>query len=534
MRILPSITRSVSALAVASALFLGQPAMAQVTSFKQAVAETAARHDSVAEFYRAQKFEPVWTGEGPEFTARRAALLRAMESAHLHGLPEAKFAPETLLAKMRGPKASRDLGALDVEISLAFVDFAQALQTGVLTPSRIDPGLVRKVPVRPGAELLSGLMTQDPTVFFRSLSPTSPEYARLMKAKFRMERQLAAGGWGATVPSSSLKPGNAGRSVVALRDRLIRMGYMGRSASAEYDGELQKAVQAFQVDHGLEADGVAGASTIKAINESLSDRLQQVVVAMERERWINMPEGLGERHVKVNLTDFKAWIIDDDKVTFETRAVIGATASDRRTPEFSDVMERMVINPSWYVPRSIIVNEYLPALRSNPGAVGHLEITDSRGRVVSRSNGFAQYSARSFPFSMRQPPGPRNALGLVKFLFPNKYNIYLHDTPAKNLFSREVRAYSHGCIRLHKPQEFAHALLAKQVDNPVEYFNRILNSGAETPVELEQQVPVHLIYRTAYTDTKGRMQYRGDIYGRDGKIWQALSAQGVTLGGVRG
>ncbi|WP_245897838.1 L,D-transpeptidase family protein [Pseudoprimorskyibacter insulae] len=521
--------------ATALAAFVpGAPVQAQVTAFKQAVAETAARHDGVADFYRERVFEPIWTGDDDASRARRAAFLRAMTTSHLHGLPERRFDPKAILAMMQGQKSSRDLGKLEVELSIAFADFASALQTGILEPKRIDDGLVRKVPRRSPAEHLRGLTTQDPDVFFRSLVPPSPEYSRLMKAKFRMERQLSTGGWGATVPASSLKPGNSGKAVVALRDRLVRMGYMGRSASAEYDGTLQAAVRQFQEDHGLEADGVAGASTIKEVNIGVEERLEQIMVAMERERWLNFPEGLGKRHVKVNLTDFKAWIIDDDKVTFETRAVVGMNQSDRRTPEFSDEMERMVINPSWYVPRSIIVNEYLPALRSNPNSVGHLEITDARGRVVNRGNGFSQYSAQSFPFAMRQPPGPKNALGLVKFLFPNKYNIYLHDTPAKSLFSREVRAYSHGCIRLHKPQEFAHAILAPQVSNPKEYFERILRTGAETPVELDQHVPVHLMYRTAYTDVKGVMQYRNDVYGRDAKIWRALSAEGVTVGAVQG
>ncbi|MEY8839251.1 L,D-transpeptidase family protein, partial [Cribrihabitans sp. XS_ASV171] len=148
---------------------------------------------------------------------------------------------------------------------------------------------------------------------------------------------------------------------------------------------------------------------------------------------------------------------------------------DRRSPEFSDVMEHMVINPSWYVPRSIITKEYLPKLQRNPNAVGHLEITDSRGRRVSRNHNFSRYSARSFPFAMRQPPGKNNALGLVKFMFPNKYNIYLHDTPQKHLFDHEVRAYSHGCIRLAEPFEFAYALLARQEEDPKAFFHRVLN-----------------------------------------------------------
>jgi murein L,D-transpeptidase YcbB/YkuD len=254
---------------------------------------------------------------------------------------------------------------------------------------------------------------------------------------------------------------------------------------------------------------------------------------MERERWLT-PER-GDRHILVNQTDFTAKIIDNGDVTFETRSVIGKNQYDRRSPEFSDVMEHMVINPSWYVPRSIITKEYLPKLKNNPNAVGHIEITDSRGRVVNRSSAdFSQYTARNFPYAMRQPPSRKNALGLVKFMFPNKYNIYLHDTPHKNLFSREVRAFSHGCIRLAQPFEFAYALLARQTEDPKAFFHRILSSGKETKVDLEQQVPVHIIYRTAYVTNKGRAEFRRDVYGRDAKVWDALQQAGVALPGVQG
>lgn len=245
--------------------------------------------------------------------------------------------------------------------------------------------------------------------------------------------------------------------------------------------------------------------------------------------------GPGARHVLVNQTDFTAKIIDNGDITFETRSVIGKNQSGRRSPEFSDVMEHMVINPSWYVPRSIITQEYLPKLRNNPNAVGHIQITDNRGRVVNRANtDFSQFTARNFPYAMRQPPSRSNALGLVKFMFPNKYNIYLHDTPQKSLFKREVRAFSHGCIRLAQPFEFAYALLAKQTEDPIDFFHRILKSGKETKVVLDQQVPVHIIYRTAYVSNKGRAEFRRDVYGRDAKVWSALERAGVSLSDVQG
>ncbi|MEO0865867.1 MAG: L,D-transpeptidase family protein, partial [Pseudomonadota bacterium] len=269
------------------------------------------------------------------------------------------------------------------------------------------------------------------------------------------------------------------------------------------------------------------------INRDVQYRLQSIIVAMERERWVNQERG--KRHILVNIPDFTAKVVDNGKVTFQTRSVVGANKDDRPTPEFSDVMEFMVINPSWYVPRSIVTKEYLPALKRNPYAVKHIEITDSRGRKVNRGAvNFSQYTAKTFPFAMRQPPSRGNALGLVKFMFPNVYNIYLHDTPAKNLFGREVRAYSHGCVRLADPFDFAYHLLAKQEGQPEAYFQSVLATGRETKVDLKQPVPVHIIYRTAFTTPKGHTQYRRDVYGRDAKVWRALSNAGVALRAVQG
>ncbi len=501
----------------------------QVTAYKQAVAERIGEDETVAAFYRERAFEPIWTGPSDADRARRAALFDALSMAGDHGLPERRYDASAVMARMATATTGRERGLLEVELTGLYLKFAHDLQSGALEPSKIVPGIKRTTPQRPSGELLARLTSEEPSAVFRSLAPTTAEYTRLMREKLRLEHRIAHGGWGQVVPTGSLKPGQSGSAVIALRNRLTAMGYLKSSLSGTYDSAMQMAVQSFQEDHGIEPDGVAGPTTMGAINTGPEERLKSIIVAMERERWLNLPEGRGKRHVLVNLVDYHAQIIDDDKLTFETRSVIGHQAADRRTPEFSDVMERMVINPSWYVPRSIIVKEYLPLLRSNPGAVGHLQIVDSRGQVVGRGRSFAGYSARSFPFSMRQPPGPRNALGSVKFLFPNKYNIYLHDTPSQHLFSQSVRTFSHGCIRLDDPQDFAYALLAVQEDDPVGYFQRILRSGQETSVPLKQPIPVHLIYRTAFTQAKGQVNYRPDVYNRDALLWQALSNAGVAL-----
>ncbi len=508
-------------------------ASAQSTAFRQAVAETASVNDDVAQFYRNTTYSPLWTGDDEASSLRRAALLHALEEASAHGLPDQSGTAAALVEQMRNAKTAREFGKVEAALSAAFVNYAAMVQTGMLTPSSIDSGMVRKRRDHDGAAALAGMRDNQPFAYLRTLVPASPQYRALMREKLRLEQRQAAGGWGPTVPGKKLEPGDTGSAVVALRNRLIAMGYMQRSATASYDRDMERAVESFQSDHGLEVDGVAGGGTLKEINRPVRDRLKSVIVALERERWLT-PER-GERHVLVNQTDFTAKIIDNGDVTFETRSVIGKNVHDRRSPEFSDVMEHMVINPSWHVPRSIITKEYLPQLRNNPNAVSHIQITDSRGRVVNRGSvDFSQYTARSFPFAMRQPPSTRNALGLVKFIFPNKYNIYLHDTPQKSLFQREVRAFSHGCIRLAQPFEFAYALLAKQTEDPYDFFHRILKSGQETKVDLIKQVPVHIIYRTAYVSNKGRAEFRRDVYGRDAKVWAALERAGVSLTDVQG
>lgn len=519
--------------ATSSLIVSAGPAQAQVTAFKQAVAEAAAGDKAISEFYKNVGYEPIWTSKSSGDRNRRSALIKAIQASGNHGLPEASYKVDELMARMKSVSDPRVQGQLEIALTQLFLSYARDIQTGVLTPSKVDSGIARKIPYRDRYATLVAFAKSSPSPFLKSLPPKTTEYNRLMKEKLDLERMLAKGGYGPKVSSKKLDVGASGQQVINLRNRLILMGFLGRTATQTYDQNIQAAVQQFQLANGLNPDGVAGAGTITEINRSVERRLQSIIVAMERERWTNLPRG--KRHVWVNLTDFTAKIIDNGKVTFETRSVIGATDSDRRSPEFSDVMEFMVINPSWYVPRSIITKEYLPLLQKNPNAVSHLEITDSRGRKVNRgSANFAQYTKATFPYAMRQPPSRGNALGLVKFMFPNKYNIYLHDTPAKKLFTREVRAFSHGCIRLNDPFDFAYALLAKQTADPEGFFQGRLATGKESRVDLDQHVPVHIGYRTAFTSAKGRINYRRDIYGRDAKIWNALARQGVALRSVGG
>lgn len=504
-----------------------QVGAAAISGFKQAIAETASRDEALAAFYAAREYAPVWT-TGAD-AARREALFTALANADRHGLPTARYNAEALRAKFGTVASERARGVLDAEMSLAYLAYAQDLTSGVLTPSKIESTIVREIKQHDHGEMMAGIAGADPAKYIAGLAPQNPQYAQLQRTKIEIEAALATTGWGDTVPGGKLVPGSKGAPVIALRNRLQAMGYLGRSATAEYDADLQTAVQQFQIDMGIQSDGIAGEGTLREINVDPKERLKSVIVAMERLRWMD-GEQFKDRFIWVNLPDFTVRIYDDHKMTFESVTVIGQNQGDRKTPEFSDEMEVMVINPTWHVPRSITVKEYLPMMKRNAGAAGHIKVVDRNGRVVPRNKiNFGAYTERNFPYSMKQPPSDGNALGLVKFLFPNKYNIYLHDTPSKSLFSKEVRAFSHGCVRVGKPFDLAYALLAKQTETPEADFKKWLGSGTETTVKLQKKVPVHLVYFTAWPSVSGRMEYRRDVYGRDVAIWDALEKLGTTL-----
>ena len=515
------------------ALLFSTELAAQSIGFKQSLAQYTVSERSISSFYRARDYRSFWTGPTVQERARLQALITAFADADMHGLPKARFNAEVVVSKLRAADSESALGQLEAELTKAFLDYASAVRSGLLIPSEIDEEIVRKVRYSKPLDLLEELEASAPQAFFKSLPPQSRQYMGLVKEKLRLERQVAAGGWGRPVSATDLKPGEQGAQVVALRHRLVAMGYLSRSYSSTYDRPLTAAVARFQSDHGLAVTGQANKLTLEQVNIAASERLASVMVALERERWFN--QSLGARHISVNLTDFKAKIVDFDRVTFETNSVVGAADDDRRSPEFSDTMEYMVVNPSWYVPRSIVVGEYLPMLQEDAASVEYLELRDDLGNVVARDGlDFTSFDEETFPFGMRQPPSPGNALGLVKFMFPNRHNIYLHDTPAKNLFGREVRAFSHGCIRLADPFDFAYALLAAQSDTPKAVFQEALDSGEEVQIDLARRIPVHIIYRTALARPEGGLEFRADVYGRDAKIWQALQRQGVVMGEITG
>ena len=240
---------------------------------------------------------------------------------------------------------------------------------------------------------------------------------------------------------------------------------------------------------------------------------------------------LGDRHIYVNIPDYTASVMDYGVPTLSFRVVVGT--DENQTAEFSDSMTHMIINPTWNVPYSIASEEYLPKLLSDPTLLERenirMEVLGSGQIVDSTAIDFSLFTEETFPFLLRQQPGPWNVLGRVKFMFPNKYNIYLHDTPSRSLFAEDARAFSHGCVRVQKPMEFAYTLLSLQETDPKGTFTTALESEEETQIDLKKPVPVHIVYRTVWFDASGDVQYRHDVYGRDALVYDALINVGVTL-----
>jgi murein L,D-transpeptidase YcbB/YkuD len=502
-------------------------------ALRQSIAAEVSGDAVLREFYAARNYAPIWVGGTSGERRRTDAFLAALRDAGDHALPVASYRGDELARAVRSASGVAQRAKLEAALSRAFADYARDVQSGILEPSRVTSEIDRAAPRRGQVGTLDAFVKSSPTAFLRSLPPRSDQYAQLMTEKTRLEKVIGAGGWGQKVTGGTLKLGQSSAQVPVLRARLARLGYGRGGSSTAFDADLQQEVARYQRDHGLAPDGVVGPGTMAELNKTAAERLSQVVVAMERERWMNYP--LGKRHVWVNIPDFHARLIENGRVTFETRSVVGQNRRTHRTPEFSDVMEFMVINPTWNVPHSITTREYLPMLQQNPNAVSHLQLLDRNGNRVSRGSvDFASYSASNFPYRLKEPPNDGNALGLVKFMFPNTHNIYLHDTPHKSLFARGQRAYSHGCIRLADPFDFAYALLRGQTSNPEALFKQRLATGRENVLRLENPPRVHLVYRTAIAQPRGPAQYRPDIYGRDALVFSALTKAGVSLRAVGG
>ncbi|TNH41108.1 L,D-transpeptidase family protein [Paracoccus haeundaensis] len=491
------------------------------TPQQMALALAVSDDADLASFYGSNGLRPIFLG--PEGEARRLALRDAIGNAPRHGIPVARYQPDRLTA-------TEGLAA-EIAHAHALSRLLRDLTGGVLNPTRVDPEIKRQ-PVRTAVVPLLARFeaAADPAAVLAGAGPDHPAYLALQQALSgpadlvvpQSLPRIATGVW---------RPGQRATAIADLRTRLVAIGFAADAPDATlYDDALARAVSDYQRAAGLPDDGVAGPRTIAALNgdggTGQDARQRAILVAMERMRWM-ASEDLDSRHVWVNIPEFSTTIVEDGAEVFRTRSVMGKDTPEMRTPEFSEMMANVVVNPSWNVPRSIAVRDYLPRLQANRHALSHLDVVDGAGRVLARDGiDFGRYSAASFPFRLRQKPSDDNALGVVKFIFPNPWNIYLHDTPSKHLFANRVRAESNGCIRIGDPVDLARALLSRQTDDPAAMFQRARDRERETWLKLTPPVPVHLVYFTAWPGPDGRIRLFDDIYGRDARIWEALQAQG--------
>ena len=497
------------------------------SALKSSLGEFYKMGDPISLFYFERNYEPFWI----ENRKRLESLSRSLSEAGSHGLPEYRYPlgelKEAIFEDDPTQKAKLELMATE-----AFLLFAQDISGGILKPNIIDANINVDPQRREASELLASLTESfDVSSFFENLFPRSNEYEYLVGELRRMRDILRNGSWGDPVPSgTTLQVGMTHEHVPFLRKRLSKMGYpVSQTNQRLFDEQLDASVKKFQEYHGLNPDGVFGKRSIEAINVSPKTRLVQVLVNLERMRWNNQDRGT--EYVSVNQANFYAYFKSGNKKVWESRVVIGLPSN--QTAEFNDTMTHMVVNPTWHVPKSIAVDEYLPLIQKDSNfLVDNEMVLMVRGTdtiIDSSLIDMQAFTPDNFPFLIKQIPSNINALGMVKFMFPNKFSIYMHDTPMKELFFKDERTFSHGCIRLQEPFEFAYSLLRNQVVDPVNKFQEILKKEEETYINLSRNIPVYITYRTAFFDDFGQVHYRADVYGRDALVYMALADAGVSL-----
>ncbi len=352
--------------------------------------------------------------------------------------------------------------------------------------------------------------------------PTAYRYKALQKELEKYLQIKANGGWPMVVLHTKLKPGGSDEGVLALRERLRITGdYVPCEKSVEdivYDSCLQKAVKHFQARNGLSPDGVVGRGTLAVLNKTVDQRITTIRLNLDRIKWL--ADRHSKRHIIINIPDFKLYFEENGKLIESIRVITGKP--NHPTPIFSDTVEYIVLNPYWNVPKSIIQKEFVPKLIRNPNAMKRkgIEIRQGWGKnakVVnpSKVNWRNYVDGTPMPFHFAQLPGKRNALGKIKFLFPNKFSVYMHDTPSKGLFKRSKRAFSHGCVRLQKPRELLKTFSTFNSNIDFDKAQKILKGKTKTSITLKEKVPVDVIYLTAWVDYDGNLQFRNDIYGYD-------------------
>lgn len=485
---------------------------------------------AVGRFYKARKSSVAWDhDDAPK-------IIQAIRGVYADGLnpDDYHLAAIQKLENQRHHATTAELEAdLDLLLSDAIAAVVDHVRYGRVRPKSLDPrwNVDPRDDMPPLEQTLDEVArSKDPVAAIQAARPDHFIYKGLLNALAQLREIEAGGGWGTVPPGRAIKPGSSDPRVPLVRRRLAKSGELDQSASTDstrgYDKALVDAVKLFQSRHRLPETGVVDRKTTDAMNVSAAARAAQVRVNLERARWVL--GGLKGDFVLVNLPAFKAYYIEGGKNVWEGRTQIGEEA--KQTPTFRARMTTVVFNPDWTVPQSIVAEEIFPDMQSGKDGLGsrHLKVYDGKGNEVDPSS-VDWGDPEKFPYTLKQPPGTDNALGRVKLLFPNKYSIYMHDTPSKHLFESSTRTFSHGCIRTENVLDLAEVLLRGQDGWDHAKIEQALSSDETQNVALERKPYVLIVYWTVSVGASGEVRYMDDIYNLDQPLLNALNAGPLSV-----
>ncbi len=485
-------------------------------------------------FYGARHFEPMWletAADGSEgFSLNALKIIGIFKNAAAEGFRPSDYLTPALDVTSAG-KDPQKLADLETAFSAAAFRYAHDLYMGSVLPQEVSNAIDPETKQIDAADVLVKLaQSPDPQPVFDALEPPEHEFAEL-KAILAKYGDGSDGAQPVVIPAGpTLKPGMSDARVPLLRQRLSVTDT--DNSGNLYDPSLETAVEAFQSGAGETMDGIIGPGTRAALNATQNKISRDDIVAnMERWRWL--PHDLGAFHVLVNIPEFRVAVVQDDTPIFSTRVVVGKPSTP--TPLFSNSIRNIVVNPYWNVPASIVAKEIAPAMLRNPGYVSgqNMQVV-SGGQVIDASAvDWGSVTPGNWRYTIRQLPGAGNALGRIKFLFPNDHDVYLHDTPSKSLFANAVRAYSHGCVRVQNPMDFADALLKYEPGLNSSVLESMYGP-TERWVTLKTHIPVHIAYFTVRVDADGTLHSYADIYGHNKKLISLLNGTGTPVAPSKG
>jgi len=475
--------------------------------------------DLVNTFYRERKFELAWY-KNNKMVPQAEKMLDVIRKASEEGLNPADYLIidfEKLYAELKASKKDFERFSIvqkeiDVALTATYFIWASDYYRGVVVPNENKEieWDVKRNRIKLDLALMTVLGERESQYSYANFSPLHPEYTRLKTALASYRKIQEAGTWPTVQVAPKLKKGMQSPIIPALAKRLG----LNIEDGTVYSEELFNAVKQFQTDQGLKPDGALGAETIRIMNIPLKDRIRQIILNMERWRWL--PRSFETNYLLVNIPEFKVYVFEEGKSKISMNVIVGKTLNS--TPVFSDKMEYIVLSPYWNVPFSIIKEDLAPKLASNSSYLDRLdmEIITAGGEPVNPSSiNWNNISEDNWKYTLRRRPGPKNDLGDVKFIFPNSNDIYLHDTPHDELFSQTKRGFSHGCVRVEKPIDLAVYLLRDQEDWNRDKILSAISERKEKHIKLKATLPVYLVYFTAFTDESGKVHFREDIYGHD-------------------